>query len=388
MAENIASTQKDANMATPDTVQGTSTDAGVRIDVNNVTKQYATSVAVADVSLAIEPGEFITLLGPSGSGKTTTLNLIAGFTDLTSGSIEIDGQRVDNIPPHKRNLGVVFQHYALFPHMTVEDNVAFPLVQRKVPAAARKKAVADVLDVVGLNGYGKRYPKELSGGQQQRVAFARAMVFEPRALLMDEPLGALDKNLREKLQLEIKRIHQEVGRTFVFVTHDQEEALVLSDRIAIFNNGRIEQVGSSSELYENPQTLFVATFMGESTVIKGQPEWSGNEWTMGYHGSTLRGEASNFGGAGSLVLRPEHIRLSRHLTDVPAGHQSIPAKVTQSIYLGSARKFELALPDGSTGIVRGPLGDGADLEPGDDVIAHWDPRNPKMLQYVESRSTT
>lgn len=388
MVENIASTQNDPGLAASNAVRGSSTDAGVRIDVNNVTKQYATSVAVADVSLAIEPGEFITLLGPSGSGKTTTLNLIAGFTDLTSGSIEIDGQRVDNIPPHKRNLGVVFQHYALFPHMTVEDNIAFPLVQRKVPASARKKAVADVLDVVGLDGYGKRYPKELSGGQQQRVAFARAMVFEPRALLMDEPLGALDKNLREKLQLEIKRIHQEVGRTFVFVTHDQEEALVLSDRIAIFNNGRIEQVGSSSELYENPQTLFVATFMGESTVIKGQPEWSGSEWTMGYHGSTLRGEASNFGGAGSLVLRPEHIRLARHLTDVPAGHQSIPAKVTQSIYLGSARKFELELPDGTTGIVRGPLGDGADLEPGDDVIAHWDPRNPKMLQYVESRSTT
>lgn len=366
----------------------TITKTGTRIDIRNVSKHYAGSTAVEDIDLTIEPGEFLTLLGPSGSGKTTTLNLIAGFTDLSAGHIEIDGERVDNIPSHRRGLGVVFQHYALFPHMSVEDNIAFPLKQRKVPKAEQKRRVAEVLETVGLGGYENRQPAELSGGQQQRVAFARAMVFEPRALLMDEPLGALDKNLREKLQLEIKRIHQDVGRTFVFVTHDQEEALVLSDRIAIFNNGRIEQVGPSHELYERPRTLFVATFMGESTVLRGEPEWRGNEWTLGFHGAALRGTAEPFNGPAALVLRPEDIHLSSREDDIPAGHQYCPVTITQSIYLGSGRKFELALPDGSTGIVRGPLARGAGLEAGDQAFASWRPERGSPLPDTGSRSTT
>ncbi len=361
---------------------------GTRIDIRNVSKHYAGATAVEDVDLTIEPGEFLTLLGPSGSGKTTTLNLIAGFTDLSSGHIEIDGERVDNIPSHRRGLGVVFQHYALFPHMSVEDNIAFPLRQRKTPKAEQKRQVAEVLETVGLGGYGQRFPSELSGGQQQRVAFARAMVFEPRALLMDEPLGALDKNLREKLQLEIKRIHQEVGRTFVFVTHDQEEALVLSDRIAIFNNGRVEQVGPSDELYEQPRTLFVATFMGESTVLRGEPEWQGKEWTLGFHGASVRGMAEPFAGPAALVLRPEDIQLAHREDEIPAGRQYCPVTVKQNIYLGSGRKFELELADGTVGIVRGSLAQGSGLEVGDPAFAYWHPERGSLLPDTGTQSTT
>ncbi|WP_125610203.1 ABC transporter ATP-binding protein [Specibacter cremeus] len=363
--------------------------AGTRIDVKNVTKRYAKSTAVDDVSLSIEPGEFITLLGPSGSGKTTTLNLIAGFTELTHGSIEIDGQRVDHVPAHKRGLGVVFQHYALFPHMTVAENIAFPLQQRKTPKAAQAALVASVLQTVGLAGYQDRFPKELSGGQQQRVAFARAMVFNPRALLMDEPLGALDKNLREKLQLEIKRIHQDVGRTFVFVTHDQEEALILSDRIAIFNNGRIEQVGTSADLYERPASLFVARFMGESTVFKAQVSSNGSDWHMDFHGSTLHGPVtSTVPGKGALVLRPEQLRVAESRADAPAGSAAVPVQVIQNIYLGSGHKYELRLPDGSTGIVRTPLTERTSLRPGDSAYVHWPAHQGVLLEDNDLVSTT
>ncbi|MGG6383205.1 ABC transporter ATP-binding protein [Paenarthrobacter sp. NEAU-H11] len=364
--------------------------AGTRIDIQNVTKRYKKSVvAVDDVTLTIEPGEFITLLGPSGSGKTTTLNLIAGFDDLTSGSITIDDQRVDNVPAHKRGLGVVFQHYALFPHMTVAENIAFPLQQRKTPKAEQKTLITDVLRTVGLSGYADRYPRELSGGQQQRVAFARAMVFNPRALLMDEPLGALDKNLREKLQLEIKRIHQEVGRTFVFVTHDQEEALILSDRIAIFNNGRIEQVGTSADLYERPASLFVATFMGESTVFRAPVNAAGTDWSMNFHGATLRGpKTGKVPGTGALVLRPEQLRVAPTAEDAPTGAVKVPVKVVQNIYLGSGHKYELCLPDGSTGIVRTPLIESNRLRPGDEAVLYWSDRDGVLLDDHAVASVT
>jgi putative spermidine/putrescine transport system ATP-binding protein len=365
------------------------TGAGTRIDIQNVTKRYAKSTAVDDVSLTIEPGEFITLLGPSGSGKTTTLNLVAGFTNLTSGSIEIDGQRVDNVPAHKRGLGVVFQHYALFPHMSVAENIAFPLQQRKTPKSEQQTLIAEALKTVGLSGYEDRYPRELSGGQQQRVAFARAMVFNPRALLMDEPLGALDKNLREKLQLEIKRIHQEVGRTFVFVTHDQEEALILSDRIAIFNNGRIEQVGTSAELYERPSSLFVAKFMGESTIFRADVDTAGPEFSMDFHGARLRGPAGrSVSGKGALVLRPEQLRVAPKAEEAPGGAVTVPVKVVQNIYLGSGHKYELQLPDGSTGIVRTPLSESNGLRPGDDAVVYWSARDGVLLEDSDLVSTT
>src|SRR5690606_27412996 len=218
---------------------------------------------------------FMTFLGPSGSGKTTTLNLIAGFTDLTAGDIRVGDRSVGGLPAYKRNIGVVFQHYALFPHMTVFKNVAYPLKLRGIRKAERERLVKHVLEMVQLENFAHRYPGELSGGQQQRVALARAVVFDPPLLLMDEPLGALDKKLREVLQLEIKRIHRELGSTFVYVTHDQEEALVLSDRIAVFNKGRIEQVGTGHELYTAPQTLFVGPFIGESPVLRGGRDGAG-----------------------------------------------------------------------------------------------------------------
>jgi putative spermidine/putrescine transport system ATP-binding protein len=306
-----------------------SAKAGTQIELKGVSKVYPKSVAVDNISLTIKPGEFMTLLGPSGSGKTTTLNLIAGFADLTSGSIQIDGRRIDDVPVHKRGLGVVFQHYALFPHMTVGENVAFPLRRRKVGRAEQRDRVARALQTAGLADYAGRYPRELSGGQQQRVALARALVFDPQALLLDEPLGALDKKLRDRLQLELRRIHREVGRTFLFVTHDQEEALTLSDRIAVFNEGRIEQVGTAEELYATPQSLFVAGFIGESTMLR-DIEADGRV----------------------VVLRPEKLRLHADISAVPVGHGYEKVRVLQSIYLGSGWKHEVVLPDGTTGVVR------------------------------------
>ena len=272
----------------------TSTAAGTQIRLSNVTKDFGLShPAVDDVSLTIEPGEFMTLLGPSGSGKTTTLNLIAGFETLTTGAISFDGVDVSRLPPHRRNLGMLFQNYALFPHMTVAQNVAYPLRERRMskPDIARK--VAEVLELVQLTGRDGHYPAQLSGGQQQRVALARAIVFGPTALLLDEPLGALDRNLRATLQLEIRRIHREVGSTFVFVTHDQEEAMNLSDRIALFNDGRIEQLGHPEALYQSPETLFTARFLGDSTVFTLSQAtgttavWEGEVWSV--DGRTVSG---------------------------------------------------------------------------------------------------
>ena len=258
--------------------------AGATLKLRNLVKSYSGTTVVDGISLDVAPGEFVTLLGPSGSGKTTTLNMIAGFCSVTAGDIFMDGNPIARLKPHKRNIGVVFQHYALFPHMTVTENVAFPLKQRRLSKERVLTDVADALDLVKMRPFGDRYPGQLSGGQQQRVALARDLVFRPRLLLMDEPLGALDKNLREALQLEIKRIHREVGISFVYVTHDQEEALGLSDRIAIFNRGRIDQAGSATDLYERPESVFVADFIGESNKLgghvvrhNGQPNCSGME---------------------------------------------------------------------------------------------------------------
>ena len=243
--------------------------SGAAVVLERLHKSFGPVIAVEDLDLAIEPGEFITLLGPSGSGKTTTLMMIAGFDYPTSGEIYIDGQPIVGVPPHRRDLGMVFQNYALFPHMTVAENIGFALKQRRVSKAETARSVAESLEIVRLRGYEGRYPRQLSGGQQQRVALARAIIFKPRALLMDEPLSALDKQLREELQLEIKRLHRQLGITFIYVTHDQREALILSDRVAVMNAGRIEQVGSPSDLYDRPANRFVASFVGESNFLAG-----------------------------------------------------------------------------------------------------------------------
>jgi len=244
------------------------------IEIDRLCKVYPGSVAPAvdDLALQIEAGEFITLLGPSGSGKTTTLMLLAGFETPTAGTIRLAGRPIETLPPHRRGMGVVFQSYSLFPQMTVAQNVAFPLSVRKLSAAAIRERVSAVLAKVQLTHLAERRPQQLSGGQQQRVALARALVFEPRVVLMDEPLSALDKHLREEMQLEIRRLHRELGVTMVFVTHDQTEAMTLSDRVAVFNHGRIEQLASPQQLYDTPANPFVAGFVGDNNMLGGRAE--------------------------------------------------------------------------------------------------------------------
>ena len=243
---------------------------GGALSLRALTKRYPNFTAVDAIDLDVAAGEFVTLLGPSGSGKTTTLMMVAGFTPPTSGDIHLNGRSLTALAPERRNIGVVFQNYALFPHMTVQDNVSFPLRMRNQNRQTIAEKVVAALRMVQLEQLGERLPKELSGGQQQRVALARALVFDPDLLLMDEPLGALDKNLREQMQFELKRLHAELGITILFVTHDQEEALTLSDRIALMNVGGIVQIGSAEELYESPATRFVAEFIGESNIIAGR----------------------------------------------------------------------------------------------------------------------
>ena len=316
----------------------------VALELRTLEKAYGATRAVAGIDLVTEPGEFITLLGPSGSGKTTTLNLIAGFLQPDGGDILVDGVSIVDRPPHRRNIGVVFQSYLLFPHMTAERNIAFPLRRRKLAGSEIERRVSEALELVGLSGLGDRYPRELSGGQQQRVALARAIVFRPPLLLMDEPLGALDRNLRESLQLEIKRIHRELGTTFVYVTHDQGEALVLSDRIAIFNHGRIEQIASPNEVYEQPQTEFVARFVGDSNIFHGtiRANGGGNGVLSTPTLGRLMGPAdapSPQSATASLLVRPEKV----HLGVVEGASNRLEGVVTEVAYLGATLKFVVAV---------------------------------------------
>jgi putative spermidine/putrescine transport system ATP-binding protein len=345
--------------------------------MRGLTKKYGSVTAVDSIDLDAQPGEFLTLLGPSGSGKTTTLNMIAGFVDVTAGELLVDGRPVSDLPPSRRNIGMVFQHYALFPHMTVSANVEYPLRQRKVPKADRRKKVAEALETVGLEKFGGRTPKELSGGQQQRVALARAMVYDPRVLLMDEPLGALDKKLRDSLQLEIKRIHGELGTTFVYVTHDQDEALVLSDRIAVFNNARIEQIGTPSDLYEHPASVFVARFLGESSLFYGTVEDAGEVNSNNHRIVATRGEATR-GAAVAVVVRPERITITPG-GPRPDGVNAVPGTAIQNIYFGSSRKVEVRLDDGSTVLVRESAGDITPVEPGQQIWLTFAPENATVL---------
>ncbi len=284
------------------------------LELIDVSKRYGPVTAVQGVSLSVAAGEFISLLGPSGSGKTTTLMMIAGFEAVSGGHIRLGGTVVEDLPPHERNIGMMFQNYALFPHMTVAQNIGFPLKVRHRPKAEIRAAVERYLDLVGLSAHAGKLPRQLSGGQQQRVALARALVFEPRLLLLDEPLSALDKNLREQMQQELRRIHRQVGVTTIYVTHDQGEAMMLSDRIVVFNHGRIEQIGRPDEVYERPATHFTASFIGDSNIIPGR---RGADATtlVAPDGSTLRTAAPLPGEEASLLVRPEKL----HVGDPPAG---------------------------------------------------------------------
>jgi putative spermidine/putrescine transport system ATP-binding protein len=357
------------------------TDSVVQEDIavalTDLSKVYAHDViAVNDVTLNVRNREFMTLLGPSGSGKTTLLKMIAGFLMPTSGSIRIGDRDVSRMPSHERKIGMVFQNYALFPHMTVAQNLAFPLEMRRTPRAEINRRIDQALDVVRLPTLKGRYPKELSGGQQQRVALARAIIYEPTVLLMDEPLGALDKRLREDLQLEFKRLHQELDVTVLYVTHDQEEALLMSDRIAIFNAGRIEQLGTGEELYRQPRSPFVGTFMGESNLFRGPIHVADGRPRLRVGDREIDGTASRDvvfadGDPAALIVRPEACRLVPTDTPPSPGCTALPATVEQSIYLGSTVKVQLTAL-GSTMFVRlNPGGSSPPLERGSSVLVEW-----------------
>lgn len=313
---------------------------GAELRLSGLVKRYAGTAAVADVELNVASGEFLTLLGPSGSGKTTTLSMIAGFTVPTAGSVVCDGVEITTVPPHKRGLGMVFQNYSLFPHLTVRENVEFPLRQRGVSKPERARRALEALDLVELGARANAKPTQLSGGQQQRVALARALVFQPRLLLMDEPFGALDRALRERLQLELRRLHKELGITVVFVTHDQEEALTLSDRIAVFNEGRIEQVGTPEALYERPETHFVSRFIGESNALTGQVRGGA---FLSSHG--VRVPAVDVAdGPAVAIVRPERLRLGADGS--VGGDCALEGVVRDVTYLGAQRRLELATEEG------------------------------------------
>jgi putative spermidine/putrescine transport system ATP-binding protein len=295
------------------------------VELIEATRYFGEVKAVDAVSLSVQPGEFFAMLGPSGSGKTTCLRLIAGFEQPDSGQIRIAGEDATALPPYERDVNTVFQDYALFPHMTIGDNIGYSLMLKKVPKSERIKQVADMLDLVRLSGLEHRKPTQLSGGQRQRVALARALINRPKLLLLDEPLGALDLKLRQQMQLELKTIQRQLGITFIFVTHDQEEALTMSDRLAVFNGGKIEQVGSPMVIYERPATEFVANFVGVSN------------WVNGTLAQSLTGHAQPF------AVRPEKIRIAASDAVVSEGMCSVAGQIESIQYLGMYTRYEIGL---------------------------------------------
>jgi spermidine/putrescine ABC transporter ATP-binding subunit len=326
---------------------------GASVVLTAIEKRFDNVGAVRGISLDILSGEFLTLLGPSGSGKTTTLMMIAGFEAPTKGDIAIDGRSVIALPPHRRNIGMVFQNYALFPHLTVAENIGFPLKQRRVDRTTRARLVAESLELVRLPGYQARYPRQLSGGQQQRVALARAIVFRPRLLLMDEPLGALDKQLRESLQLEMRRLHADLGITFIYVTHDQEEALTMSDRVAVMNDGLIAQIGTPEYLYDRPCDRFVASFIGESNFLPGIVRGTEDGEAIVDCGGTIvraiAGKLPSPDAAVTLTTRPERMRFA-DATPGTVRQNRTWATVTETVFAGERCRY-LCRCDGGVSIV-------------------------------------
>ncbi|WP_042302396.1 ABC transporter ATP-binding protein [Paraburkholderia kururiensis] len=331
------------------------------ISFSGVSKSYdGANYVVDDLNLDVRKGEFLSLLGPSGSGKTTTLMMLAGFESPTQGEIRLDGKRLDDKPPHQRDIGMVFQNYALFPHLTIAENVAFPLSVRRVSRAEQKTRVKRALDMIELPHLANRRPAQLSGGQQQRVALARALVFEPSVVLMDEPLGALDKRLRETMQYEIMRLHRELSLTIVYVTHDQAEALTMSDRVAVFSDGRIQQAATPSELYENAQNAFVANFVGENNGLAGRVVSCDDNWaTLALsNGSIIRGRCERglrVGDEAMLALRPERA----HIPAVEGSHADehnnvVRARVEELVYCGDHHRVHLTLGASDSIVVKVP----------------------------------
>lgn len=340
--------------------------------IKSLEKVYDDVVAVDHIDLNIKEGEFITFLGSSGCGKTTTLRMIAGFEEPTSGEITIEGKDVKNLAPHERNVNTVFQSYALFPHMNIEQNIGFGLKMKKMPKAEIKERVRDVLKLVQLSGYENRKPNQLSGGQKQRIAIARALVNQPKVLLLDEPLGALDMKLRKQMQVELKHLQKQLGITFIYVTHDQEEALTMSDRIAIMNHGIIEQVGTAIEIYESPKTKFVADFIGETNLFEGRITAKIDEGVYMVETKNfkipVKAEALHIDEEVTFTLRPERIFIDQPEQPLQV---VIPAKFKELIYIGSIIKSICILADGKEVVVTHQAGAEMGYEEGEAVKLSW-----------------
>jgi len=359
------------------------------ITLEHVTKRFGAFVAVDDVHLAIQRGEFFSLLGPSGCGKTTTLRMVAGFETPTVGRIVLEGQDVSDVPPYRRNVNMVFQQYALFPHMNVFDNVAFGPRSRRASSSEVKSRVMEMLEIVHLGEFARRKPAQLSGGQQQRVALARALVNYPSALLLDEPLGALDLKLRRAMQLELKRIQREVGITFIYVTHDQEEALTMSDRVAVMNQGRVEQLATPQEIYDRPATQFVAGFMGLANLLPATVERADSrELTLtlpggGWTAAAADGRNFSAGEGVLLVLRPERLRISAGpLREETKGR--IGARVVDVVFQGPVVRFDLQTAEGRDLVAIMLAQDRpADVQAGSDVQVTWDAESAYVLPEAD-----
>ena len=363
---------------------GNAQQVGATVNFDGVQKSYdGETLVVKDLNLQIARGEFLTMLGPSGSGKTTCLMMLAGFEPPTHGEIYLDDRPISQLPPHKRGIGMVFQNYALFPHMTVGENLAYPLKVRGRSKAEIKERVDRALGMVELSGFGKRRPAQLSGGQQQRVAVARALVFEPNLVLMDEPLGALDKQLREQMQYEIKHIHENIGVTVVYVTHDQTEALTMSDRVAVFNDGVIQQLSKPAELYEHPKNSFVAQFIGENNKLSGKVKslQNGTCEVELDAGGTVRASAVNVEGEGArttLSLRPERITLGSNGTDA-----ALRGRIEELIYLGDTLRVRLSVAGSDEFIVKVPNHGGSrSLAKGAEVDVGWSTEDCHALDPI------
>jgi spermidine/putrescine transport system ATP-binding protein len=348
------------------------------VRLENITKRFDDVVAVDDLSLDVESGKFYALLGPSGCGKTTTLRMIGGFEDPTSGTIYLGDRTVTGQPPHKRDVNTVFQSYALFPHLTIFENVAFGLRRSKVKGSEVRTRTEEMLQVVGLKGYGNRKPRQLSGGQQQRVALGRALVNRPRVLLLDEPLGALDLKLRKEMQFELKRIQHDMGITFVHVTHDQEEAMTMADSIVVMNDGRIEQMGEPAELYESPATAFVANFLGVSNLLPGTVE--GNNAVRLDGGTVLHvspAALDGHRGAVSVGIRPEKLRIA------DGGTNTLSGEIVDRAYVGVSTQYVVRTPVGDVSVYVQGAGSQA---PGERMELSFEPDATFVVSRSEGES--
>ncbi|WP_342246735.1 ABC transporter ATP-binding protein [Pseudomonas sp. OTU5201] len=345
------------------------------VSLRNLNKHYGDFAAVDNISLDIQDGEFLTFLGSSGSGKSTTLSMLAGFETPSSGEILVDGKSLVNVPPHKRDIGMVFQRYSLFPHLNVRDNIGFPLDIRKQAAGERERRVEAMLKLVQLEQFAQRRPAQLSGGQQQRVAIARALVYEPRILLMDEPLGALDKKLREDLQDELRHLHRRLGITIVYVTHDQEEAMRLSQRIAIFSHGKIVGLGSGYDLYQSPPNAFVASFLGNSNFLKVKAQGNAGASFEGQPLAIRPTPGLHNGQDLILMVRPEKAQVlspeQAASEPLAAGWNQIQAKVAETVFLGESLTCSVITAGGTSLTLKELSGTTAPLQPGATVMVRW-----------------